>query len=613
MPFNKPAGAVAAMLVCLPLDVMAIDEPLDPIVITASRTAESAAASLAAVSVLDRDTLEERQVESVPDALRGLPGVVLRSNGGVGHNTNLYLRGTNPDHVLLLVDGLKLGSASSGFLPWQALPITQIDRVEVVRGPRSSLYGSEAIGGVVQLFTRRDAQGPLTPDFAVTLGSYGRVDSQLGLSGSLPGSADRAWLDVAAGMQHSQGFDVCVDPAACGADEPDRDGYSNRSLRVAAGWRPAEDLELDVTFLRATGELEYDGSSRFGNRKDTVIQVAGAGIEAQPAANWTTRLRAGRSRDDATVFFNGAEINRLDTRRDQVSWLNDLDLPDAGTLTLGVDALRDQLDASTAYAATRRDNLGVFGQYRGSLAGHAVQLSLRHDDNDQFGGETTGNVAWGYAFANGLRATASYGTAFKAPSFNDLYFPGYGDPNLRPESSRSIEFGLAGDHTWGDWSVNLYETEIDNLIAFDVATFSPKNIERARIRGLELSTRTTLAAWRLEGQLTLLDPRNRSPGPDRDNRLQRRPEQTLRIDADRRFGAMALGATLFAAGRRFDDDANQVRLDGYALLDLRAEYALSPQLRVQGRIENLFDRDYQTAAGYAQPGRSLFLTLRYTP
>jgi len=602
------------LLSALPTPVGAQDTaPLAPILITASRTPETTRDSLAAVSVIERSEIERRQSRNLPDVLQGLPGVTLRSNGGLGHNTNLYLRGTNPDHTLLLVNGIKLGSASSGFLPWQSLPIAQIDRVEVVRGPRSSLYGSEAIGGVIQLFTRRSTPGPIRPRLTTTFGSEGRAEGQLGLSGEIPGSGGKAWLDGAIGLQRSDGFDVCADSAGCGVDEPDRDGYRNNNATLSAGWEASEQLEFDVNFLRSDGRLDYDGSSRFGNHRRSKIQLLSASAVAQPTSAWTTTLRTGRSRDDARIFSDGERINRLDTRRDQFNWQNDVALDPDQTVSLGIDWLRDRLDATREFAEDQRDNTGVFAQYRGGIADHALQLSLRHDDNEQFGGETTGNIAWGYELGNGLRATASYGTAFKAPTFNDLYFPGFGDPTLDPESSSSIEFGLAGDHTRGEWTINLFHTEIDDLISFDPTTFSPKNIEQARIRGLEFSTRTQIANWRLAANLTLLDPRNRSAGPNKDNLLQRRPEQTLRLDVDRDFGRFAVGGTLFASGRRFDDDANQVRVGGFTLIDLRTEYALSKALRIQGRVENLFDKDYETAAHFNQPGRSFFVTLVVQP
>ena len=286
-------------------------------------------------------------------------------------------------------------------------------------------------------------------------------------------------------------------------------------------------------------------------------------------------------------------------------------------LTLGIDHQRDSLEATTDYAVTSRDNTGVFGQYLGTFGHNDVQLGLRHDDNEQFGGETTGNAAWGYAFANGLRLTANYGTAFKAPTFNDLYYPptpfGRGNPDLQPEKSWSAELGLSGAHPWGGWSVNAYQTDIKDLIEFDSLTLAPENIDQARIRGLEFWANADVGGWLLDGSLTLLDPRNESDGANDGNLLPRRAEQTFRVDADRRFGNIGVGGTVFWSGRRFDDEANTLRLDAYSLVDLRAEYFFTDALRIQGRVENLFDEDYETAAYFNQPGRSFFLTLLYQP
>lgn len=592
------------------------DSTLGPILITAGRVAETPADSLASVTVIEREEIERRQAISIPDLLKGLPGVGLSSNGGLGHNTNLYLRGTNPDHVLLLYDGFALGSASSGFLPWQSLPLGQVDRVEVVRGPRSSLYGSSAIGGVVQLFGGRGS-GPLTQQFDLGRGSDDLVEARAGMSGDLPNSNGDAWINANLGYRRTDGFDVCTDLAGCRVDEPDRDGYRNVSGSLRAGWDLSERLTLDVSLLRAEGELDYDGSAFAGNEKDSMIQIAGVTATVRPTPDWTATVRAGSSWDESTISFNGVETDRFDTRRDQFSWQNDIALAAGQTLTLGVDAIRDNLDATDTYAVTERDNLGVFGQLLGDIGGHALQISLRYDDNEQFGGETTGSVGWGYAIADGLRMTAGYGTAFRAPSFNELYgpvipfFSSGGDPDLEPETSRSIEVGLAGRHARGDWSLNAFQTDIDDLIAFDGFPLTPRNIEEARIRGIEFSVDARLDAWLLGADLTLLDPRNESKGANNGNLLQRRAEQTLRLDADRRIGALSVGGSLFMSGRSFDDAANTERLDDFTLVDMRAAYLLSASLELQGRVANLFDEDYQTATGFAQPGRTFLVTLRY--
>ena len=614
--------ALVLALAGLTTEVMAQVEDADelaPIVVTAARAAQTADETLASVTVIDRPEMDRRQSRTMTDVLRGLPGVEIATNGGLGHNTSVYLRGTRPDHTLLMIDGVRIGSASSGFLPWASIPLGQVERVEVVRGPNSSLYGSAAIGGVIQVFTRRGQAGPLTPRLLVGAGTYNTANAQFGLSAGTETSYGTGWFDAGLGFEQTQGFNVCsgaprsAGGGGCGVYEFDDDGYSNGNGSFRAGWTFSDQLELDVNFLRSVGDLDYDGSLFFGNEKRQVLQVAGARVVAKPFDPWTLTLRAGRSWDDSDIFAEGLFINRLDTRRDQLSWQNDIAFAPQQLATIGIDYLRDELDTPTDYAETSRETTGVFGQYLGNLFGQDLQLSLRHDDNEQYGKKTTGNALWGYQFGNALRVTAGYGTAFKAPTFNDLFFPGFGNPDLEPESSRSLELGFSGRHTWGTWAVNAYQTDVDDLIAFDPATFSPMNIDRARIRGLELLSTAQLAGWLLDANLTLLDPRNDSDGPNDGNLLPRRAEQTFRLDADRQFGKIGIGGTLFAAGRRFDNDANTVRLDGYTLFDVRADFAFTDALQIEGRIENLFNEEYETAAFFNQPGRTVFVSLRYEP
>nr|VFJ95008.1 MAG: TonB dependent receptor [Candidatus Kentron sp. H]VFK01490.1 MAG: TonB dependent receptor [Candidatus Kentron sp. H] len=297
----------------------------------------------------------------------------------------------------------------------------------------------------------------------------------------------------------------------------------------------------------------------------------------------------------------------------------------------------DKVDSTSAYAVTARDNKGLFAQYQGTLFSHDAQLSLRRDDNAQFGNQMTGGAAWGYAFSEGLRLTASYGTAFKAPTLNELYWPystyawngvnyiEQGNPDLSPEKSKTAELGLryapdAGTRV----SVSAYETRIRNLIDWassetgaNEITWAPTNTDHARIRGFEAALATRIRGWNLDANLTLLDPRNRSSGENEGNVLPKRARQSWRLDAERRFGNYTIGGTVFAEGARYDDDANTHRLSGYVTFDLRAEYAFAKDWRVQARLENLFDKDYGTAAAYGkpynQPGRGLFVTVRYRP
>lgn len=584
---------------------------LDPIIVTATRTAQTADETLASVTVITREKIERQQASSVQDVLRGVAGLAIANTGGLGKATSVFLRGTESDHVLVLIDGVKVGSATLGTTAFQHIPVEQIERIEIVRGPRSSLYGSEAIGGVIQIFTRKGG-GALKPFFSIGGGSHQTYSASAGVSGG----GERGWFNVSASGIDTGGFNACdgrppPGGAGCFTYEPDKDGYRNLSGSLRAGYRFDNGLEMDVRALRAEGKNEFDG--RFVNESESVQQILGGTLRFSPADRWHITLTAGRSRDESDNFKDGAFRSRFDTERDTLSFQNDLSFAPDHLLTVGADYQDDRIDSTTAYAVTSRDNTGLFTQYQGRFGAHDVQLSLRRDDNKQFGNRNTGGAAWGYAPSEGLRLTASYGTAFKAPTFNELYFPGFGNPNLRPEESRSFELGLGGKAVWGRWSLNAYETRVDDLIAFDAATWAPVNIDQARIRGLEAVLGTQLGGWDLNTNLTLLDPENRSVGANDGNVLPRRARQSLRLDADRDFGRYRLGATLLAAGKRYDDLANTRALGGYATIDLRAEVALAKDWRVQARVENLFDKDYQTAAFYNQPGRGLYLTLRYQP
>lgn len=593
------------------------DRPL-VIVVTPTRTAKTADASLTPVTVITRSDIERTQAQSTLDVLRGVPGVGVTSSGGEGKLSSVFLRGTNSGHVLVLVDGVKHGSATAGTTAFEFIPVDQIERVEVVRGPRSSLYGSEAIGGVIQIFTRKGG-GKLTPSFSVTGGSYETGQATAGISGG----GDHAWFNVNASGASTQGFNSCDgDPVAflgCFANEPDDDAYRTASGNVRGGYRFDNGAELDAHWLRAGGKVFYDGAP---NESETVQQVIGASARFAAAKTWTVTLLGGRSWDELDSFTDGAFMSRFDTERDSVSVQNDFTLAPRHIVTLGGDYQKDSVDVITfgPFAVTSRDNKAVFAQYQAGFGRHDFEISGRGDDNEQFGNHTTGSAAWGVNIMDRLRATASYGTAFKAPTFNQLYFPPFvipgcctfitSNPNLDPETSRSAEFGLHGGHQLGSWSVNLFETRIDDLIVLDAA-FVPANISAARIRGLELETGAEIDAWRANAALTLLDPKDRSGGPNHANLLPRRTRQSLRVDIDRDFGLSSLGMTVLGEGKRYDDAANTRKLGRYATVDLRAQHRIAKNWLLQAKAANLLDANYETVDFFNQAGRSLFLTLRY--
>lgn len=580
----------------------------DPIVVTATRTAETADETLASVTVITRTDIERQQARSMQDLLQGIAGINLANNGGPGKNTTLFLRGTESDHVLILIDGVRMGSATSGTTEIQNFPVELIDHIEIVRGPRSSLYGPEAVGGVIQIFTRKGGKG-LKPSLSFGGGSYRTING----SGILSGGNERSWFSLGVSGSDSKGFNACRGSysAGCFTFEPDKDGYHNLSGSARAGHRFDNGLDVEARFLRTDGYIEYDGS--FVNRTKLSQQMMGGTARYSPFEPWRITLTAGRSHEDSDNFKEKIFRSRFYTRRDTASWQNDITITPNQLLTIGTDYLHDHINSSEKFTTTSRYNWGVFAQHQLSLAAHRLQLSLRHDDNQQFGSHVTGGASWGYSLTERIRLSAGFGTAFKAPTFNELYYPGFGNPHLRPEDARTAELGVKGRFNQANWSLNLYETWIDHLISFDMSTFSSANIDKARIRGLEAMLNTEIKGWLIQSNLTFLDPEDRSNGITRGNVLPRRSRQSFRIDTSRQFGNFIVGTMLLVEGKRYDDLANKRVLDAYARVDLRAEYLINPQWRIQGRIENLFDKHYETAAFFNQPGRNFFVTLRYQP
>ncbi|WP_455230968.1 TonB-dependent vitamin B12 receptor [Geopseudomonas aromaticivorans] len=612
---NKVLLAPAAILLCgvSPFSLAAEPLPIVPLVVTATRTAQTAEQSLAAVTVIDRAEIERKQAASLPELLRSVPGVSLANNGGPGKSTSLFLRGTESDHLLVLIDGIKVGSATSGSAAFQDLPVELIERIEIVRGPRSSLYGSEAIGGVIQIFTRKGTGAGLKPFFSVGSGSH---DSHSGSTG-LSGRAGSSWFNLGVSASDTDGINVKQRSAS--GHEDDRDGYRNLSASLRAGHRFANGLELDGSFLQADAHNDFDSTTGEDAYSDGKQKVAGLRARFEPLEPWQVTLQAGRSEDKSDAFEDGAFYSRFDTRRDSLSWQNDVTLAAGHTLVLGVDHQHDEVNGTKSYAEDSRDNDGYFAQYLGGAGRHDWQLALRRDDNQQFGDHETGSVAYGFALSDELRAYASYGTAFKAPTFNELYYPGYGNPALQAEKSKSVELGLNGQHGWGHWSANVYRTQVDDLISSIRVNGKSlaQGVDEARIRGLELQLGSELLGWQWNAGYSLMDAENRSQRSSRSGipyygkDLNRRPAQTVNLDIDRAFGRFSVGSTLYAQDSAYDDLENQDELSGYASLDLRGEYRLDDEWRLQARVSNLLDADYQTAAGYNQPGQAVYFTVRY--
>jgi len=599
---------------------------LTPVIVTATRTAITANEALSSVSVITREDIERLQPVSIVDLLTGLPGVSIAQTGGIGGQSSLYLRGTNATHVLVLIDGIRIGSVSIGLPALEQIPVQAIDRIEIVRGPRASLYGSDAIGGVIQIFTRHgQPNGGISPSVSVTGGSHGYVNGQAGVSG---GDA-HLWYNASLGGSYTGGIPNCRMGAAgrgvaCFVDDPRNDAYRNWNGFANVGYRWDNGTELAFNWLRSKSNAEFAGSPYSGDDSLEEQYVAGARLSFTPLSIWKVTLNAGQSRDDLASYYQGTYFGQyyprmatgyFNSRRNQASLQNDITLATDQLLTVGVDYQQEHVASDTAFQQTTRGDTGTFAQYQGTFGHNEVQLAARHDHNDQFGNHNTGSAAWGYHFENGPVLSVSYGSAFHAPTFDDLYFPPLGgfptaNPNLRPETSRSAEIGLTQQLQHWNWGVNAYQTTINDLIVLD-QNYVPQNLSRARIRGLEGQAGFNLDDWRVQSYLTLMQPKNNDGGPNNGNLLQRRAQRTARVDVDRKLGRFNLGATFFASSKRYDDIANTERMGGYATMNLRASYSFAPDWQVEAKLANVFDHRYETVYYFNQLGRTWYLTVRY--
>ena len=601
-------------------------ETLAPIVVTATRTAQTVDETLSSVTVIEREEIERLQPQQFTDLLRGRAGLGVAENGPFGKVSSVFTRGTNSNHTLLLVDGVRMGSATTGAPAWQYLPPSEIERIEIVRGPRSSIYGSDALGGVIQIFTREGREGPPRVNAFVGGGSFNIREFGAGVAG---GTAATRY-SLSASFFDTDGIDVLT-----GIGDNDRDGYDNTSVSGKVRHRLDNGLELFGSILYSEGRTEFDSdefifdpdTSTFSPiayspaYSDYTQSALRGGLRTTLTPNWDTQLTLSQSRDELSSFEGGTladRTSRFDTRRDMADWQNTLRLDNGWLLLAGIDAYEDSVRSSEAFAEESRYNVGAYTIVEGQIGVHDLAASLRHDENEQFGGKTTGQVGWGLPVSGTTRVRASAGTAFNAPSFNDLYFPDSaffrGNPDLNPEDSRTLELG--GRYASGPVFVDVavFHSRIDDLIANvsdEQWTFVPTNIDRARIQGIEVEAAYQATAWTMRASVTLLDTEDRATG----NELRRRPPASGRLDLDRRIGELSLGGSLIGQGRSFEDADNTDRISGFATVDLRASYAIDREWSVAASVQNLFDRDYvvsrQFGTDYNQPGRGLFVTLRY--
>ena len=566
------------------------------VIVTATRQAEPIDASLAGVSVITREDIDQAVTLDLVDLLRLQTGIDIVRSGGLGQQTSLFLRGSNSNHVLVLIDGVRIASANTGGYAWENLPLGQIERIEIVRGPRAAQWGSDAIGGVIQIFTRRDEGS----DAAVLAGSHQTLGAEAAWGHRQQGHG----FGLRVGYLDSEGFNA-QNPNGFGFD-PDDDGSLLRNLSGWGEWALGEQ-RASASLLATDNVIEFDqGVSSIQHH------AASLALEGELGAQWSHDLRLAHAREslDTPAFFNTFE-----TRREQADWVHRLQREEQ-QWQFGLAWMHESGELIDTFAAIptydqTRSNRAAFLHWSTALGAHQMAVSARLDDNSAFGSEFTTQFAWGWQVADHWRLSGNFGQGFRAPNFNELYAPGFGgyyagNPLLNAETSEATELALQwqpSTHRHG--ALRIYRNDIDNLIAYSGgATFQAINIQRARIDGAELSYGQFVGEWSLDANATWQDPRD----TDSNTRLLRRPARKATLQLSRAFNSLRFGIEAVGASKRPDFGA---QLAGYGLINLISQWQLAPSWQLEARLNNVLDRDYAEVSGFNTDDANGWVMLRW--
>ncbi|XMB49550.1 TonB-dependent receptor [Pseudomonas fluorescens] len=596
---------------------------LSDVVISANRQVQARNDSSAANTVFTRADIDRLQPTSVTDLLSRVPGVQVAPTGGRGSLPGVFIRGTKSAQSLVLVDGQRIANTTSGDSGLQYLNVDQIERVEVLRGSRSVIYGSDAIGGVIQVFTRRNAEQGLQPRLKLGFGSNQTWERSLGLSGG----DEHTRFNLGASLDETAGINASH---ASFPSDGDHDAYRNQSISLNLSHSFSDELEAGFNLLDNRGKSEYDNSygrydgatgQSFGQKPYTDYTVSSASgyVDAKLNDTWQSRLELGHSENrDTKRDTLSDDYSAFNTYRDSVNWQNDLTLDEQNSLIVGGDWYEDRFHGSTTFTENSRWNRAAFVQHRFKSQWFSTELGLRRDQNQQFGGQNSWSGTLTVPVNPDNDLLLSYSEGFRAPTFNDLYYPDtqYSNPNLQPETSKSYELQWRSQLTdSARLEASLYRTDLSDAIILDAG--KPQNVASARINGFEAALKQELFGWQGNLGLSLIDPRDRDSG----HTLARRARRTVNLDLDRQFDQLGLGASWQAISGSYDDEANRNRLGGYALLGLRGSWALNREVSLSLKVDNVLDKSYARAKysylgeaqNYREEGRVWMFGVTWTP
>ncbi|CAJ50677.1 TonB-dependent vitamin B12 receptor, partial [Bordetella avium 197N] len=637
---RRYAGFLACVAPVAASAQQATPTELAPVVVTGSLTQQKQQDMLGDVSVIKRAAIERAGQSSVAELLQRQPGVEINHTGGPQTATSVFLRGANANQTLLLIDGRRMNTATLGSGNFQGMPLDNIERIEILRGAASSLYGADAIGGVINIITRQGGgDRPLNIRADVGYGTHDTSRSSIGLDGA----ADGWRYALNAGYGRSRGYNATAKTVGGQYNKGyngDRDGYEQNDVSGSLGyaWKPGQEIAFDFYHSKMKGQ--YDGGfdkpfNEYNDRLYQTINLYTLSSSNQLTDWWRSTVRLSQSTDTqrnqqapGTWGFPEDGETRFRTRQEQYTWQNTFDLAANQTVTLGYEHLKQRVsgdlfesiwpapDRIIDYGVDSRITNSFFGEYRTRIDRHHVQVNLRSDHNTLYGNKVTGGAEYGFDITQQLRAGIGANTGFRAPTFNDLYWGNdggtVGNPNLKPESSRNIELSLhyVDDSTTA--GIVAYRSHVKDLIVWADRNdgsylWSPENVGRAELRGITLTGSQRLGQTTLRASADFQDPHDRDNG----NTLALRARQIYRASAEHRFGPATAGVEYLWSGPRYANAANTQELGGYGLVNLTASYDVSKNLTAYLRWNNLFNKDYTLARGYNTPGSTVFLNLAW--